>query len=81
MVGDEPLNPAGTYTVASTDYVLLGNGDGLTVFDGDEMPGEELGLDNQILISYITETLGGEIGGDYTDPYGQGRIVIHDGRE
>ena len=33
-------------------------------------------LDNQVLIDYITQTLGGEVGGDYVDLTGQGRIVI-----
>jgi hypothetical protein len=33
-------------------------------------------LDNQVLIDYITETLGGVVGEEYADPYGQGRIVI-----
>ena len=32
-------------------------------------------LDNQVLIDYITGTLGGSIGAGYEDPYGQGRIV------
>ena len=32
-------------------------------------------LDIQVLIDYITDTLGGIIGAEYADPYGQGRIV------
>ncbi len=32
-------------------------------------------LDNQVLINYITDTLGGVVGEEYADPYGQGRIV------
>ena len=32
-------------------------------------------LDNQVLIDYITGTLGGTIGEEYADPYGQGRIT------
>ena len=35
-------------------------------------------LDNQVLITYITEGLGGVVGEAYAEPYGQGRIVIHD---
>lgn len=81
LVGGEPLDPAGTYTVAGSDYLLTGHGDGMTAFDGCTMLAEQIGVDNQVLIEYITVTLGGEIGGDYADPYGQGRIVIHDGRE
>lgn len=37
---------------------------------------ENAGLDNQILIDYIVEDLGGTIGDDYSDPYGQGRITV-----
>ena len=33
-------------------------------------------LDNQVLITYITENLGGTVGDEYADPYGQGRIRI-----
>ena len=32
-------------------------------------------MDNQVLIDYITDTLGGEIGEGYSDPYGQERII------
>ena len=37
---------------------------------------ENGGLDSQMLIDYITETFGGEIGAEYGDPYGEGRITI-----
>ena len=37
---------------------------------------ERVKLDNQVLIDYITETLGGVIGEDYVEPTGDGRIVI-----
>ena len=34
-------------------------------------------LDYQLMIDYITQTLGGVIdGADYADPYGKGCIVI-----
>ena len=33
-------------------------------------------LDSEVLIDYIKDTLGGEIGSDYAYPYGQGRIRI-----
>ena len=32
-------------------------------------------LDNQVLINYITGTLGGVVGEQYANPYGEGRIV------
>ena len=76
MVGDTPIDPEKSYTLASHDYMLLHNGDGFTVFDGAPLLLNCVKLDNQVLIDYITETLGGEIGGEYADPCGQGRITI-----
>lgn len=76
LVNGEPINPKGTYSLAGTDYLLLNNGDGFTMFAGAELLQDRVKLDNQVLIDYITETLGGSIGEEYEDPYGQGRIVI-----
>ena len=76
LVGGEPIDPEAYYTVASTDYYLLDNGDGYTMFDDSPLLQDRVKLDNQVLIDYITETLGGVIGGEYEDPLGQGRIVI-----
>ena len=76
MVGDEPLDPVKEYTVAGTNYTLLEDGDGQTAFAGAEVLISCVMIDNQLLIEYITGVLGGEIGGDYADPYGQGRITI-----
>ncbi|MCR5008032.1 MAG: bifunctional metallophosphatase/5'-nucleotidase [Oribacterium sp.] len=77
-VGDNPIDPSKTYTVAGINYLLQENGNGITSFDGCKVVQNNQKLDNQILIDYITETLNGEIGDEYKDPYGQGRIVIHD---
>lgn len=76
MVGDEPLDLERTYTLASHNYMLLENGDGYTMFDGAPLLQDSVKLDNQVLIDYIVDTLGGVIGEEYADPYGQGRIVI-----
>ncbi len=76
-VGGEDLDPKKTYTLASHEYLLLNNGDGFTMFDGCNILLDRVKLDNQVLIDYITETLGGKVGEEYSDPYGQGRIVIH----
>ena len=75
LVGGEPLDPEKTYTLASHDYQLLNNGDGYTMFKGCEVLQESVKLDNQVLIDYITETLGGVVSDGYENPYGQGRIV------
>ena len=75
MVGGEPLDLEKTYTLASHNYMLKNNGDGYTMFEGANILQDEVKLDNQVLGDYITETLGGVIGEEYADPYGQGRIV------
>ncbi len=76
-VGDKPLDLKATYTVAGISYVLIDKGNGFTAFEGAKVINSDAGLDNQILIEYITETLGGKIGEEYSDPLGQGRIVIN----
>ena len=80
MVGDEPIDPKKKYTLASQGFTLFDHGDGFTAFDGATVVQLEVGLDNEILINYIKEKLGGEIGEEYEDLYGQGRIVITDGK-
>ncbi len=75
LVAGEPLDPNGTYKLASIDYQLLNHGDGYTMYDGATVLQESVKLDNQVLIDYITEALGGSIGAGYEEPYGQGRIV------
>jgi 2',3'-cyclic-nucleotide 2'-phosphodiesterase (5'-nucleotidase family) len=76
MVGDEPIDPAKMYTLAGHNYMLLGHGDGYTMFDGAELLLDRVKIDNQVLIDYITGTLGGVIGEQYKEPYGEGRITI-----
>ena len=75
MVGGQPLELDKTYTLASHNYMLLNHGDGYTMFDGCEVLGEDMMIDNQVLITYITTTLGGVVGEQYANPYGDGRIV------
>ncbi|MBR4503093.1 MAG: bifunctional metallophosphatase/5'-nucleotidase [Clostridia bacterium] len=75
-VNGEPLDPEKTYTIASTDYIILNNGDGFTAFEGAEVLQDQFKLDSQTLIDHIVHDLDGVIGGEYADPYGQGRIVI-----
>jgi 2',3'-cyclic-nucleotide 2'-phosphodiesterase (5'-nucleotidase family) len=79
-VNGEAIDPERIYSVAGVNYTLLQNGDGFTAFDGADVLIEDAGLDNQILIDYITEKLGGVIGSEYADPYGQGRITFTEAR-
>jgi len=76
LVGGEPIDPEKTYTLAGHDYMLLQIADGYTMFRDAPVLQDKVKLDNQVLIDYIRDTLGGVIGEEYADPYGQGRIVI-----
>ena len=76
MVGDEPVDPDKTYTLAGHSFMLLYYGDGYSMFEGSEILQDKVKLDNQVLIDYIIDTLGGTVGDEYKDPYGQGRIKI-----
>ena len=75
MVGGEPLDLEKTYTLASHNYMLKNGGDGFNMFMDCNLLQDEVMLDNQVLINYITGTLGGVVGEQYADPYGEGRIV------
>lgn len=74
-VAGEPIDPEKTYTVASHNYMLKSGGDGTNMFQNCTVLVDESMLDNQVLINYITDTLGGVVGEQYADPYGEGRIV------
>jgi len=75
LVAGEPIDPEKTYKLASVDYQLLNNGDGYTMYAGAKVLQESVKLDNQVLIDYVTKTLGGTVLDGYENPYGQGRIV------
>ena len=76
MVGGEPIDPEKTYTLASHNYWLKSGGDGMSMFPGSPVVLDDILIDNQVLINYIVDELGGVVGEEYADPYGQGRIVI-----
>ena len=76
LVDGAPIDPEATYTLASHNYMLKSGGDGMVMFKGDPILQDEVLIDNQVLINYIVDTLGGVVGEDYADPYGQGRITI-----
>ena len=75
LVGGEPIDPEKTYTVASHNYLLHNGGDGYTIFQNCTFTQESVMLDNQVLLTYITEGLNGVVGEQYADPYGDGRIT------
>ena len=78
MVGDEPLDLTKTYKLASHNYMLKDGGDGFTMFKNDKILLDEVKVDNQVLIDYIVDELGGVIKSDsiYAAAYGEGRIQV-----
>lgn len=76
LVDGQPIDPEGTYTLASHNYLIKNGGGGLNMFMNDVLLQDEVMIDNQVLINYIVDTLGGVVGEEYADPYGQGRIVF-----
>ena len=76
MVGGQALDLQKTYVVASHDYMLLSGGDGMAMFQGCEVVKDRVMPDNEVLINYIVNNLGGAVGADYAQPYGTGRITI-----
>ena len=73
MVGGIPLDLTKTYTVASHNYMLRNSGDGMSMFEGCPVVKDDIEVDVDTLMNYISG-LGGNIGADYSDPKGQGRI-------
>ena len=71
----EPLDPEKTYSLASIEYLLIYEGVGYTMFRDCKVLRNSMMLDNQEIMQYMSETLGGRIGEGYEDPYGQGRMV------
>ena len=75
-VNGVPIDPDALYKVAGNDYWFLNGGDGQTAFNGAERVDAGGMLDVQVLVDYLTRELDGVIGKEYSDPTGQGRIVI-----
>lgn len=76
MVGDEPLDPEKVYKVAGMDYLMMDEGDGFTMFKDGLVLLDRVKIDHEVLLEYFINTLHGVIGSEYSDPYGQGRIII-----
>ncbi|MCD8040599.1 MAG: 5'-nucleotidase C-terminal domain-containing protein [Clostridia bacterium] len=68
-----------TYKLASHNYMLKSAGDGYSMFQDCNILLDETVIDNQVLIRYIQESLGGTITADYVSTL-TGRITIT-GRE
>ena len=75
-VSGEPIEPEKTYTLAGRDFMLTQYGGGFKMFEGAGVLQDSVKVDTQVMADYINETLGGTVGAEYEDPYGQGRITI-----
>lgn len=76
MVGGAPLDVNKTYTVASHNYMLKSAGDGMTMFKGSNVLRDNVMTDVDLLSAFIRSNLGGNVGADYGNPAGQGRITV-----
>ena len=75
-VNGEPLDLNRTYTLASHNYMLKSAGDGMTMFKGAKILKDEVMTDVDVLSDYINTHLGGNVGAEYANPAGQGRITF-----
>ena len=66
----EPLALDKTYTVASNNFILLENGDGMTMFEGADVVSDTGILDVEILERYVVHHLGGVIDDRYAQANG-----------
>ena len=76
LVNGQPLDLNAVYTVASHNYMIKEGGSGFSMFMDNTLLQDCTMLDNQLLIDYITDHLGGTIGNGYANPYGDGRIQV-----
>lgn len=76
MVDGEALDLSRTYTVASHNYMLKSGGDGMVMFNGSNVIRDEVISDMDLLSAYIRDNLGGNVGNEYINPAGQGRITV-----
>ena len=70
----EPIVLTKTYTLASHNYMLKSGGDGINMFMDNKYTLENIMLDNQVLISFITDTLKGVVPASYGTS--QSRITL-----
>ena len=77
LVDGEPLDLKKTYRVAGNEFMMKSHGDGFAMVGPENVEIDQIKIDNQVLIDYIKDVLGGTVGSEYANPYGEGRITIH----
>ena len=75
MINGKPIDMSAKYKTASIEYILLNQGNGYTMFTGEEVEMKEHLEDLDALASYL-ESMGGTMSEEYSDKSGQGRINI-----
>ena len=72
------IDPKATYTLASHNYMLKDGGDGYAMFGAANVKilKDEVMVDNEVLINYIKDEVGGVVGEQYANPRGAGRIKV-----
>ena len=73
MINGKPLDPEGEYTLATTTF-LVSDGDGYTMFEDAEVLYYPMMPDNEVVMKYISENLGGVVLEDYKNA--TGRIIM-----
>jgi 2',3'-cyclic-nucleotide 2'-phosphodiesterase (5'-nucleotidase family) len=63
----EALDPEKMYTVASSSFILIECGDGMSMFEGAEIVSDTGILDIEVLENYIIDELGGDFGERYKE--------------
>lgn len=76
-IGDTKIDPASTYTVVGSTYILVNGGNAMPIPANAE-EAEFLKTDTEALIEYIQVNLKGTIGEEYANENGQGRIKLTD---
>jgi 2',3'-cyclic-nucleotide 2'-phosphodiesterase (5'-nucleotidase family) len=71
-VNGEDLVENNEYTIASNSFIL-GGGDGYSMFSEAEITTTSVGVDNEVLLKYIKDNLGGKIPDKYKEV--EGRII------
>lgn len=80
QIGGAPLDLQKTYTLTINDYTYESCGDGFTMFKDCTAVKKSFSLDCQVLVDYLVDELGGVIGEEYAEPYGDERITAYSGK-
>lgn len=76
MVGGRPLELNKTYTLASHNYLIKSGGSGGTMLLDNKLLLDCVMLDSEALMDYVSHSLDGQVGEEYSQPNGQGRITV-----